>query len=135
MYDGADELKKISRQISYLTEMVESELLSKLVKIQRDVFSDSTEQKLVIALLCAREPLPLSRIALECDVTTYALRPGGSLRKTLQTMEKDGLVKNSGTNEKPRYELNRNDDTVRFLVRAFTPLAGPKLDRGVMFIH
>jgi hypothetical protein len=123
MVEGNGELGRIGRQLSYLTEMVESELLSKIVKIQRDIFSNSTEQKLVIALLLAREPLSLSKIALECDTTGYAVRPGGNLRKILETMEKDGLVRNLGTGDKPRYELNRADETVHFLVKAFSPLA------------
>jgi len=126
MAEGSGELGRIGRQLSYLTEIIESELFSKIVKIQRDIFSNSVEQKLVIALLSAREPLSLSKIALECHTTGYAVRRGGSLRKTLEMMEKDGLVRNVGAGDKPRYELNRNDETVRFLARAFAPLVASR---------
>src|ERR1700722_1478071 len=126
MAEGSGELGRIGRQLSYLTEMIESELLSKIVKIQRDIFSDSTEQKLVIALLSAHEPLSLSKIAVECHTTGYAVRRGGILRKILETMEKDSLVRNVGTTDKPRYELNRDDETVRFLVKVFAPLVASR---------
>jgi hypothetical protein len=85
------------------------------------LYSDTPEQRLLMALLEDGRPLSLRQICSKCGVSRALMLPGGRLRRAMERLERRGIVSRSDgqAEEKPRYSLNRGNLTARFMVKVF----------------
>jgi hypothetical protein len=88
-------------------------------------FGASPEFDLVEVLARAEEPLRLSEISARSGATRRAMSPPGLLRRTLERMERAGMVNNVGSARRPLYQINLLKDESKLLVLLFESNSSP----------
>lgn len=83
------------------------------------VFGPSLEFKLAQVLAGATSPLQLSETMVRTGSTRRALSPSGCLRRSIERMERLGLVINAGSHRKPLYKLNPPKGEPKLLIALF----------------
>ena len=115
--------------VDFLEGWVISELCKYFRKISDALYSQTPEQLLIKALLEAGNPLTLTEIASKCHASRFVVLPDGRVRRAIERMERCGLLLRSGTEDKPRFYLNRQDPACRLAVMIF---AEPRPKEGLV---
>lgn len=113
--DEAYVLRQFGRAFKLMEGWIEAELLWELREAVLAIFGNSLEYKILRVLLGESESLPLYEIALRCRMSRRAVFQDGRIRGTLSWLAKQGILINTGTEERPRYLLNRGDARTRFI--------------------
>lgn len=108
-------MRQFGRAFRLMEGWIEAGLLSELRDAVVAVYGGSSEHRLLEVLLEEKESLPLYEIASRCGMSRRAVLQAGRIRATLCKLAKEGIVVNAGTQERPRYLLNRGDGRVRFI--------------------
>jgi len=106
--------------VDFLEGWVVKELCLYFRKISDALYSQTPEQLLIKALLEAGNPLTLTEIASRCHASRFVVLPDGRVRRAIERMERCGLILRSGTDDKPRFYLNRQDPACRLAVMIFS---------------
>jgi hypothetical protein len=106
--------------VDFLEGWVVRELCRYFRKISDALYSQTPEQLLIMALLEAGEPLTLTEIASRCHASRFVVLPDGRVRRAMERMERCGLILRRGTEDKPKFYLNRQDPACRLVAMIFS---------------
>jgi hypothetical protein len=107
--------------VDFLEGWVIIDLCTRFRTVAEALYSETPEQRLLIALLEDSRPLSLRQIGSKCSVSRALLLPDGRLRRAVERLERSGIVSKSQRkgDEKPRYSLNRRNLTSQLLAKVF----------------
>lgn len=108
------------RAYRMLEALVQADITEITRKVIVTTFGACPEFKLAEVLAGAEEPLTLSEIAARAGSTRRSISPLGSLRGSLQRMERTGMVINVGSLRKPRFRLNLATEESKLLLTLFS---------------
>ena len=116
---GETELRRIGLGLLALADKREEEIISKCMRIVGAGFPDSMGHTVISALLRAGKPLCLSELATTCKASRRSVWPGSRVRVIIESLERNGMVVNLGTPERPRYSLRKDSDEAEMLQKMF----------------
>jgi len=104
----------------------EDELCARFRVISGSLFPETPEFRLACVLVEASEPLQLSEIAMKCGVSRDLVLREGRVRRTIERMEKAGLVLNVGREGRPRYCLDQSSSAAQILGKVYSRRGQPQ---------
>ena len=114
-----EELRRIGLGLLALANMREEEIISRCMRIVGAGFPDSMGHTVIAALLRVGKPLCLSELATTCKASRRSVWPGSRVRVIIESLEKNGMVVNLGTRERPRYSLRKDSEEAEMLEKMF----------------
>ncbi len=105
--------------VSFLEGWVVADVCSRFRVAVDAIFSETFEFQLLRALLENPSPQSLQVIASRCGVSRTQVLPDGRLRRALERMERAGLVLRTGAEERPRYALDRSNESCHLIEKLY----------------
>ena len=114
---------------SFLESWVVADLCSRFRTVLDALYSETFEFELLKVLLDDPKPQSLQVIASRCGASRTLVLPEGRLRRALERMERAGLISKTGAEDRPRYSLDRSNQTCYLLEKLYER---PRLPRPLV---